>query len=45
MIILPAMDLLDGKPVRLYQGDYKRKESVGYDAFLIARQFNAAGAS
>lgn len=45
MIILPAMDLLDGKPVRLYQGDYKRKESVGDDAFLIARQFKAAGAS
>lgn len=44
MIILPAIDLLDGKPVRLYQGDYKRKESVGDDALLIARQFAAEGA-
>lgn len=22
MIVLPAIDILDGKPVRLYQGDY-----------------------
>ena len=29
MIILPAIDIIDGKPVRLYQGDYNKKEIVG----------------
>ena len=26
MIIIPAIDIIDGKPVRLYQGDYDKKE-------------------
>lgn len=26
MIILPAIDIIDGKPVRLYQGDYNKKK-------------------
>ena len=29
MIILPAIDILDQQPVRLYQGDYEQKECVG----------------
>ena len=31
MIILPAIDIIDGKPVRLYQGDYDKKEQ--YEAY------------
>ena len=33
MIILPAIDIIDGKPVRLYQGDYDKKEIVADDIF------------
>lgn len=44
MIVIPAIDLLDGKPVRLYQGDYNKDEQVGGDALEIARQFKADGA-
>lgn len=44
MIVIPAIDLLDGKPVRLYQGDYNKDEQVGGDALEIARQFKANGA-
>lgn len=44
MIILPAIDILDGKPVRLYQGDYEKQEQVGQDILSIAKQFEQAGA-
>ena len=37
MIILPAIDIIDGKPVRLYQGDYSRKEIVADDIFKTAK--------
>ena len=30
MIILPAIDIIDGKPVRLYQGDYGKKKVTLY---------------
>ncbi|EOS60397.1 1-(5-phosphoribosyl)-5-[(5-phosphoribosylamino)methylideneamino]imidazole-4-carboxamide isomerase [Firmicutes bacterium M10-2] len=44
MIVIPAIDLLDGKPVRLYQGDYAQEEQVGEDAIKIAKQFHDLGA-
>ncbi|EHI98876.1 1-(5-phosphoribosyl)-5-((5-phosphoribosylamino)methylideneamino) imidazole-4-carboxamide isomerase [Clostridium sp. DL-VIII] len=44
MIILPAIDIIDGKPVRLYQGDYDRKEIVADDIFETAKSFEDMGA-
>lgn len=44
MIILPAIDIIDGKPVRLYQGDYNKKEIVADDIFETAKSFEKAGA-
>ena len=29
MIIIPAIDIIGGKAVRLYQGDYRKKRSCG----------------
>ncbi len=44
MLILPAIDIIDGKPVRLYQGDYNKKEIVAEDILETARSFEKAGA-
>ena len=44
MIILPAIDIIDGKPVRLYQGDYNKKEIVAEDILDTALSFEKAGA-
>lgn len=44
MIILPAIDIIDGKPVRLYQGDYNKKEIVADDIFETAKSFEEKGA-
>lgn len=44
MIILPAIDIIDGKPVRLYQGDYNKKEIVADDIFETAKSFEGMGA-
>ena len=44
MIIIPAIDIIDGKPVRLYQGDYDKKEIVGKDILEIAKSFEETGA-
>ena len=44
MIILPAIDIIDGKPVRLYQGDYNKKEIVAEDILETAKSFQQAGA-
>ena len=44
MVILPAIDILDGKAVRLYQGDYNTAEKVALDPVLAAKEFEAAGA-
>ncbi|AQS03971.1 1-(5-phosphoribosyl)-5-[(5-phosphoribosylamino)methylideneamino]imidazole-4-carboxamide isomerase [Clostridium beijerinckii] len=44
MIILPAIDIIDGKPVRLYQGDYNKKEIVADDVFETAKSFQDMGA-
>lgn len=44
MLILPAIDIIDGKPVRLYKGDYSKKETVGEDIIDIAIRFQKEGA-
>ncbi|MGG7178682.1 1-(5-phosphoribosyl)-5-[(5-phosphoribosylamino)methylideneamino]imidazole-4-carboxamide isomerase [Clostridium paraputrificum] len=44
MIILPAIDIIDGKPVRLYQGDYSKKEIVAEDILETAKSFQDLGA-
>ena len=45
MKIIPAIDIIDNKPVRLYQGDYGKKTIVGESVIEIAKQFEAEGAS
>lgn len=37
MKIFPAIDLLDQKVVRLYQGDYAQKEVFGDDPVAFAQ--------
>ncbi|NKF06250.1 1-(5-phosphoribosyl)-5-[(5-phosphoribosylamino)methylideneamino]imidazole-4-carboxamide isomerase [Clostridium gasigenes] len=44
MIIIPAIDIIDGKPVRLYQGNYNRKEIVAEDVLETALSFQKQGA-
>lgn len=44
MIVLPAIDILDGKPVRLYQGDYGQSKCVVDDVLVCAKNFEAANA-
>ena len=44
MIILPAIDLKDGKVVRLYQGDFDTVHQVAGDPLSTARAFYDAGA-
>lgn len=44
MIILPAIDILDSAPVRLYQGDYAQSETVGESILDIAKTFEKEGA-
>ena len=41
--IIPAIDLIDGKCVRLIQGDYKKKTIYNIDPRTIAEQFLDAG--
>ncbi|WP_195989746.1 1-(5-phosphoribosyl)-5-[(5-phosphoribosylamino)methylideneamino]imidazole-4-carboxamide isomerase [Clostridium sp. D53t1_180928_C8] len=45
MIVIPAIDIIGGKAVRLYQGDYKKKEVVGNDILHIAKEFEKNGAT
>lgn len=44
MIILPAIDIQDATPVRLYQGAFETAEQVADDAISAAKRFEAAGA-
>ena len=44
MIILPAIDIKDGKCVRLFQGDYSTAQQVAEDAVKTAQGFEKAGA-
>ncbi|MBX3101565.1 MAG: 1-(5-phosphoribosyl)-5-[(5-phosphoribosylamino)methylideneamino]imidazole-4-carboxamide isomerase [Bacteroidetes bacterium] len=43
MQIIPAIDLIDGKCVRLRMGDYADKTVYGEDPLAMARRFEAAG--
>ena len=44
MILFPTIDLIEGKAVRLYQGDYSRKTVYGNDPAETAYAFARAGA-
>lgn len=45
MIIFPAIDIIAGKPVRLYKGDFSTAHQVADNALETAFQFEKAGAS
>ena len=44
MLVVPAIDLLGGRCVRLHQGDYAQAETYDLDPVDVARGFVAAGA-
>lgn len=44
MYILPAIDLYDGKAVRLYKGDYKQMTVYSSDPVSVAKRFSDEGA-
>lgn len=44
MIIFPAIDIIDGKPVRLFKGDFSTAQRVADDALQTAFDFAKAGA-
>jgi len=44
MKVLPAIDLLDGQPVRLRQGDFDQVTRFRDDPVTLARRFEAGGA-
>lgn len=43
MHIIPAIDIIDGKCVRLTQGDYEQKKVYNEDPLEVAKAFEAAG--
>ncbi|MDE5985078.1 MAG: 1-(5-phosphoribosyl)-5-[(5-phosphoribosylamino)methylideneamino]imidazole-4-carboxamide isomerase [Eubacterium sp.] len=43
MIIFPAIDIIGGKPVRLYKGDFNTAKQVAADALETAESFVKAG--
>ena len=43
MIIIPAIDLINGKAVRLTKGDYAQQKVYNENPVEVARQFEAAG--
>lgn len=45
MEVIPAIDLLEGRCVRLYQGDYEQSQVFDEDPVAIARQWEAQGAT
>ncbi len=44
MLIIPAIDILDGECVRLYQGNYEEVTVYDKDPVTAAREFEKAGA-
>lgn len=44
MIIFPAIDLYEGKAVRLYKGDYRQMTVYNNDPLAVARDFQRQGA-
>lgn len=45
MILFPAIDLYEGKAVRLYKGDYRNMTVYSENPLEVARDFQAAGAT
>ena len=45
MLIFPAIDLYEGRAVRLYKGDYARMTVYSNDPVSVARDFKAQGAA
>lgn len=43
MIIFPAIDIMDGKPVRLLRGDFDTAEQVAENVLTTAKQFARVG--
>lgn len=43
MIVIPAIDLLDGEAVRLQKGDYQKKTVYSSDPIAVAKRFQEAG--
>ncbi len=43
MFVIPAIDLIDGKVVRLKGGDYEKKTEYSSDPLEVAKGFEAAG--
>ena len=43
MFIIPAIDIIDGKCVRLTQGDYAQKKVYNDDPLEVAKEFEACG--
>ena len=43
MRIIPAIDIIDGKCVRLTQGDYQQKKIYNAKPLEVAQQFEDAG--
>lgn len=43
MIIFPAIDIMDGKPVRLLRGNFDTAEQVAEDVLSTAKQFARVG--
>ena len=44
MVILPAVDIMGGKPVRLYKGDFSTAHQVANGALETALGFEKDGA-
>jgi phosphoribosylformimino-5-aminoimidazole carboxamide ribotide isomerase len=45
MEVIPAIDLLEGKCVRLYQGDYQKSQVFSTNPLEVARQWQTQGAT
>ncbi|MCR4633957.1 MAG: 1-(5-phosphoribosyl)-5-[(5-phosphoribosylamino)methylideneamino]imidazole-4-carboxamide isomerase [Erysipelotrichaceae bacterium] len=45
MILLPAIDLYEGKVVRLYKGDYEKRTDYAQDPVAVAMDLKEKGAS
>ena len=43
MTIIPAIDIIDGKCVRLTKGDYSQQTTYNEDPLEVAQQFEDAG--
>ena len=44
MIVIPAIDIINGEAVRLYKGSYDKVQIVGENILDIAKEFEAQGA-